>query len=278
MDQTEDGMLPEDMDQKQSSSVGWKVSELLSFTNIKNERQNYLSLLEQTHISLFHTIQSAIRSNDWDAAARHKCSCLCKKSISSSSQIGIAKENAESLRIGMKSADSSISEDVRQLSKSKPKVSVSGGHKKYYSSDSLQKHILPYVFLIKNCLSMPLYLIQDKCFSGEILCKIQYLRKEKRSTPTSETPVSKLHASEVPEIPYVVFHNLRELQWKLYKGIVKRKESSRIFWREANYGSSTILDGTDVKTHYNLPLIFEDSVILSVYPAYPVLRLEFKRE
>ncbi|XP_031413193.1 uncharacterized protein LOC116217540 isoform X2 [Meleagris gallopavo] len=256
------------------------VSELLlSFTNTKNEWQNYLSLLEQTHISLFHTIQSAARSNDWDAAACSKCSYLCKKSISSScSQIGIAKENAESLRIGMRSADSSISEDVRQLSKSKPKVPVSGGRKKYYSSDSLQKHILPYVFLIKNCLSMPLSLIQDKCFSGEILCKIQYLRKEKRSMPTSETPVSKLHASEEPEIPYVIFHNLRELQWKLYKGMVKRKESSRIFLREANYGSSTILNGTAVKTHYNLPLIFKDSVILSVYPAYPVLRLEFKRE
>lgn len=82
----------------------------------------------------------------------------------------------------------------------------------------------------------------------------------------------------VPEIPYVVFHDLRELQWKLYKGMVKRKKSSRNFWRQASYGISTILDGTAVKTHYNLPLIFKDSVILSAYPAYPVLRLEFKRE
>lgn len=175
----------------------FQVSELLSFTNIRNEQQNYLSLLEQTHVSLFHTIQSAVRSNDWDAAARSKCGFLCKKSISSSySQIGIAKENAESLRIGVRIADSSISEDVKQLSESKPEVSVSGGHKKFYASDSLRKHILPYVFLIKNCLSMPLSLIQDKCFSGEILSKIQYLRKEKRITATSETPVSKLDASE----------------------------------------------------------------------------------
>lgn len=280
MDQTGNDIMPEDPEQKkQSFSFGCKVSELLlSLRNIKNEQEKYRWLLEQMHISLFHTIQSAVRSNNWDAAAHNKCSFLCRDFVSSIySQIDFVKKNADSPRTEMTIPGSFISEDVKQLLKSKPKISVAGGHKKYDVCGPLQKLILPYVFLIKSCLPMPVSLIQDKCFSGEILCKIQYFRKEKKLQPAFETSaISKLHSSEVSEIPYVIFHNLRGLQWKLYKGMAKRKEPFQIFWREANYRTFTILEEKPEKTDYILPLIFKDSIIFSVYPAYPVLRLEFK--
>lgn len=90
-----------------------------------------------------------------------------------------------------------ISEDVKQLSESKSKISVAGGHKKADVCDPLQKLILLYVFLIKNCLPMPVSLIQDKCFSVEILCKTQHFRKEKCLQPTFETSsISTLHTSD----------------------------------------------------------------------------------
>lgn len=93
----------------------FQVLELLSpLTNIKNEQQKYPSLLEQAHISLFYTIQSAVRSNNWNGAPRNKHSFLSNESISSScSQIDVEKENAESPRTGKRISDSFISEDVK---------------------------------------------------------------------------------------------------------------------------------------------------------------------
>lgn len=79
----------------------FQVLELLSpLTNIKNEQQKYPSLLEQAHISLFYTIQSAVRSNNCNGAPC-KHSFFSNESISSScSQIDVEKENAESPRTG----------------------------------------------------------------------------------------------------------------------------------------------------------------------------------
>nr|XP_009667929.1 PREDICTED: uncharacterized protein LOC104140714 [Struthio camelus australis] len=308
MGQTRSDKPPEDTEQKQQLFFsGWKVSELLSsLANIKNEQRKYRLILEQTHISLFCVVQSAVKSNSWDTAVCENQSLFSDESISSScSQIDVVKENAESPRTEQRIPGRCVSEDFKQLSKSKSKISVAGGHKKSYICPPLHKLILPYVFLIKNCLPMPISLIQHKCFNGEILCKMQHFRKERKTQPSFETSsISKVHASEdatwaasvqtclhgsasilhpqegavMSETPYVFFHNLRGLQWKLYKSIVKRKEPLQTVWREANYRTFKILKGKPKKTDYILPLIFKDSIIVSVYPAYHVLRREFKWE
>lgn len=80
----------------------------------------------------------------------------------------------------MRTPDIFISEDVKQLSKSKTKLFVAGGHKKAEVCDPLQKLILPMCFLTKNFHPMPGSLIQNKCFSGDILYKMQHLSKDFR--------------------------------------------------------------------------------------------------
>ncbi|XP_058027324.1 uncharacterized protein LOC131192310 [Ahaetulla prasina] len=121
-------------------------------------------------------------------------------------------------------------------------------------------YVLPYLVLIKNCLDLPLSTIKKQCLTGEILCKIDSLtlRHKKKKPPTS------LEAGKVPtlqETKYVTFEGLEDLQWKLFKGLLKRKPKTIGIWREANYKKKSVTTVIRQAKEHILPLLPKDWII-----------------
>ncbi|XP_028605217.2 uncharacterized protein LOC114606804 [Podarcis muralis] len=144
-------------------------------------------------------------------------------------------------------------------SKLKSKSVISGTQQKRYLMELPPAHLLPYLVLIKRAMSLPISAIQKQCLSGEILCRIQYftlkLQKKKllSRAALAEQPTHRLPT--VRETGYVTFDCLRDLQWKLYKGIAKRKPKTIGVERKSSY-SYGITGTTFAKfTEYVLPLI-----------------------
>ncbi|XP_053264859.1 protein starmaker-like [Podarcis raffonei] len=144
-------------------------------------------------------------------------------------------------------------------SKLKSKSVISRTQQKHYLMELPPAHLLPYLVLIKRVMSLPISAIQKQCLSGEILCRIQYftlkLQKKKllSRAALAEQPTHRLPT--VRETGYVTFDCLRDLQWKLYKGIAKRKPKTIGVERKSSY-SYGVTGTTFAKfTEYVLPLI-----------------------
>lgn len=60
---------------------------------------------------------------------------------------------------------------------------------------------------------------------------------------------------------YVTFDSLKDLQWKLYKGLVKRKPKDIGTWREPTFSTGLIKSLTGLYDEYLLPLIPNDWII-----------------
>ncbi|XP_033019692.1 protein starmaker-like [Lacerta agilis] len=150
-------------------------------------------------------------------------------------------------------------------SKLKSKSVISRTQQKRYLIELPPAHLLPYLVLIKRVMSLPISAIQKQCISGEILCRIQYftLKLQKRkllSRPAlAEQPTHRLPT--VRETGYVTFDCLRDLQWKLYKGIAKQKPKTIGVERKSSY-SYGVTGTTFAKfTEYVLPLIPKDWIV-----------------
>ncbi|XP_039399065.1 uncharacterized protein LOC120407501 isoform X1 [Mauremys reevesii] len=220
----------------------WQVSELLSsLANVENEQQKHQLFLKGTRVSLFHTLRSVIKSNNWKTAVYNKQSMLPPEPttlLHNWSEDDVAKKDADSRRTTLRSQNSCVSMHVKCLSKSKTTNSAVEENKNTDCDGPLPAHMLPYVLLIKNCLPLSISSIYSKCCKAEILCRILYFTQRlwKKKTPKpspQDPPSSEFQTAE--ETQYVNFLNLKDLQWKFYKGIVKRKQKVRVLWREANY-------------------------------------------
>lgn len=92
---------------------------LSSLTNAKNQEQGSHAFWSKC-TSLYYAMQLAVRSKNWNATASNKNSLLSNEPITSNcSQIDAEKQNALSIRTGRRIPHTSISEDVKQFSKSK---------------------------------------------------------------------------------------------------------------------------------------------------------------
>ncbi|XP_039199857.1 uncharacterized protein LOC120308204 [Crotalus tigris] len=121
-------------------------------------------------------------------------------------------------------------------------------------------YVLPYLVLIENCLHLPFPIIRKQCLTGEILCRIDslMLRRKKKKPPTL------LETAKVPifqETKYVTFEGLKDLQWKLFKGLLKRKPKTIGIWREADYRKKSVTSVNREAKEYILPLLPKDWII-----------------
>ncbi|KAG8130705.1 hypothetical protein E2320_017325, partial [Naja naja] len=121
-------------------------------------------------------------------------------------------------------------------------------------------YVLPYLVLIKNCLDLPFPTIKKQCLTGEILCKIDSLtlRRKKKKSPTSLEPAK---VPTLQETKYVTFEGLEDLQWKLFKGLLKRKPKTVGIWREANYTKKPVTTVIREAKEHILPLLPKDWII-----------------
>ncbi|XP_019410708.1 PREDICTED: uncharacterized protein LOC109323533 [Crocodylus porosus] len=248
-------------EKKQLFLPNWKVPELLScLANVKNGESTHQLLLKGTHASLFHTVRFAIKSNNWETEAKNKQHLLAHE-LCSESQEHVAKEGADSLTTAVRTANKFLSACLKWLSKSKTKHSTARGHRKPKRSRQLPEHMIPYVLLIRNCLPLSTSSIKSKCSKEEILCRIQYFtlglwKKEKPKPLSKVSPIFELQQTE--ETQHIKFLNLKDLQWKLYKGIVKRKQKVTASQRKAKYRPFRIFEEKTTKAEYIIPLISKD--------------------
>ncbi|XP_013916841.1 PREDICTED: uncharacterized protein LOC106544945 [Thamnophis sirtalis] len=121
-------------------------------------------------------------------------------------------------------------------------------------------YVLPYLVLIKNCLDLPFPTIKKQCLRGEILCKIDSLtlRHKKKKQPTSLEPEK---VPTLQETKYVTFEGLEDLQWKLFKGLLKRKPKTTGIWREAKYTKKPVTTVIYQGKEHIIPLLPKDWII-----------------
>nr|XP_034956087.1 uncharacterized protein LOC118076959 [Zootoca vivipara] len=181
-------------------------------------------------------------------------------STKDSQDLDLAKESLDPdlAKDSQEAKDTSVPVPSGQ-SKLKSKSVISGTQQKRYLIELPPAHLLPYLVLIKRVMSLPISAIQKQCLSGEILCRIQYftLKLQKKKPPSrpalAEQPTHRLPT--VRETGYVTFDCLKDLQWKLYKGIAKRKPKTIGVERKLSYSYG--VTGTTFArfTEYVLPLI-----------------------
>ncbi|KAH0628217.1 hypothetical protein JD844_009089 [Phrynosoma platyrhinos] len=259
----------------ESFPLNCKVSELaLACGCLKwgQEKHVYGMDFLESHASLFHAVRSVVKS--WRKTVEYdkgKHLEVKKSDVSPGKEdiikeyFSILKDKKEDKNTITRQPSKSICRTVHSkhllMSKSKSVI-----FRKQRKPEELPpSRLFPYLVLIKNCVPLPLSILQRLCLSGEILCKIQYSTRKHRkkkevSLPESEErPVPK--PQTVTEVQYVTFDSLKELQWMLFKGLVKRKPKTVGMWREPSY-SFGIQSLTSVKkAEYILPLIPKDWII-----------------
>ncbi|XP_007429308.1 uncharacterized protein LOC103066132 [Python bivittatus] len=119
-------------------------------------------------------------------------------------------------------------------------------------------YLLPYLVLIKNCVHLPFSTIRKRCLTGEILCRIDslMLRRKKKKPPLEPAKEQTLQ-----ETKYATFDGLEDLQWKLFKGLLKRKPKTVGLWRKANYSKGPVTTLIPEAKEYILPLLPKDWII-----------------
>lgn len=63
------------------------------------------------------------------------------------------------------------------------------------------------------------------------------------------------------ETKYVTFEGLEDLQWKLFKGLLKRKPKTIGIWREANFKKKSVTTVIREAKEHILPLLPKDWII-----------------
>ncbi|XP_062984831.1 uncharacterized protein LOC134400428 [Elgaria multicarinata webbii] len=241
-------------DDEPTGSTGSKKNELFSFTcnvselvlalaNLKQGQEkhsNGMAFME-SHASLFHAIHSIIKSCrttakfDKDIVLEvkepdHPCFGVPQEE-------DVVKEDLDSAKDTQEDKDTCAPVYSKYPRLSKSKSAVLRRQQKHDLGQLPPAYLLPYLVLIKNCIPLPISIIQRQCLTGEILCRIQYftLRRSKKKLPSelvpAKPPIPKLQTTK--EVKYVTFDSLRDLQWKIYRGLLKRKPKTRGTWREA---------------------------------------------
>ncbi|XP_062828130.1 uncharacterized protein LOC100562734 isoform X2 [Anolis carolinensis] len=252
-----------------------KVSELLlAHRCLKWGQEKDLSRVDvlESHASLFHSIRSILKA--WkktaenDKAKRLEVKKSSGISLASLQVQDFVKEHFDFLK------DRKEDKDTRRKSRSKsisrpghsrhPLMSKRKG-RKADREELPPTRLLPYFSLIRNCFPLPLSIIQSLCLSREIQCRIERFTQKRRKKEevtqlgSEELPMLKLQTIEDPK--YITFSSLRELQWKLFKGLVKRKPGTIGIWRVPLYSSGIGYTMTPHKQEYVLPLIPKDWII-----------------
>nr|XP_020661496.1 uncharacterized protein LOC110085553 [Pogona vitticeps]XP_020661497.1 uncharacterized protein LOC110085553 [Pogona vitticeps] len=266
--QTEDGEPTVSSKKEESFSSSCSISELLLvYGNLKKDQEKHLTLIE-SHASLFHAIHSIVKCYK-KTAERGKSNVLGIKelhhpSLGRPEKEDVVKEKPASLKDRRKDKGTSMRIHSKHLLMSKSKSVIFRMQQKHGLEELPPAYLLPYVVLIKNCISLPVSTIQKLCVSGEILCRMEYFMlrctKKKSTLPESaELSVPKLPT--VKEVKYVTFDSLKDLQWKLFKGLLKRKPKTTGVWREPTYsfGIEGVSAPKDVE--YIFPLMPKDWII-----------------
>nr|XP_060615671.1 uncharacterized protein LOC132765394 [Anolis sagrei ordinatus] len=253
-----------------------KVSELLlAHKCLKWGQETHLYGVDvlESHASLFHAIRSTLKA--WKKTARHeKAKRLEVKKSSGISLASLRVEDFVTEHFDFLK-DRREDKDTRKKSRSKsickpvhPRYPLISKSKKQWKADLEEltpTRLLPYFILIRNCYPLPLSIIQSLCFSREIQCRIERFTRKRRKKKeitrleSEEHPMLKMQTIEDPK--YITFSSLRELQWKLFKGLVKRKPGTTGVWRVPLYSLGIADTITPPKEEYVLPLIPKDWII-----------------
>ncbi|XP_042309185.1 uncharacterized protein LOC121923118 [Sceloporus undulatus] len=236
------------------------------------EKHFYRMDFLESHASLFHAVRSVVKS--WRKAAEYNRGkhLEVKKSDGSPWEKDVVKEYFSILKDKKEDKDTVTRQHSKSICRSvhskhlmsKSRSVIFRKQRKPDLEELPPSCLFPYLVLIKNCVPLPLSILQRLCLSGEILCKIQYFsrkhRKKKEVTlPESERRVPKPQTET--EVKYVTFDSLKELQWMLFKGLVKRKPKTVGMWREPVYSFGIQCVAPVKKAEYILPLIPKDWII-----------------
>lgn len=147
----------------------------------------------ESHASLFHIIQSVIKS--WRKTAKPD---ILQSQIAGQISF-LVPQKAVSKKVPGRAIHKRDSKDTCKPVQSKH---LSVPENKHVVLGRQQKHpgelsaagMLPYLVLLHRSIPLPISDIKSRCLKGEILCRIQYftLRRSKRRLLPQPTP-SKLH-------------------------------------------------------------------------------------
>ncbi|KAJ6669626.1 hypothetical protein lerEdw1_000175 [Lerista edwardsae] len=256
---------PTDHEKNELFSFSGDVSELMmAHAKMKHEQKKHFKEMAfmESHASLFHIIQSVIKS--WRKTA--KPDNLQSRIVG---QISFhVPQDAVSKKAPSRTIDKRGSKDASKLVHSK-RLSVPEnqrvvlGRQQKPLGELSAACMLPYLVLLHRSIPLPISDIKSRCLKGEILCRIQYftLRRSKRRLLPQPTS-SKLHIPkpETTKAKYVTFDSLRDLQWKLYKGLLKRKPKVTGTWRVPCFSTGSV-SRVAAFEEFILPLIPKDWII-----------------
>ncbi|XP_029441865.1 uncharacterized protein LOC115081578 [Rhinatrema bivittatum] len=266
---------PNDNWMEQITFTSCTVSELLaSLENFINRQQQKLVTerkelaLNKVQISL-HYILKTRANNYWDIlgsskskssfSPKHTCTLLAllenyeKNKDTESSTMENDQKKTPLLQL------SSFSEVITKESESGVTQEHDPHHARAYKNESMS--LLPYVHLIHNVIpSLTLSSIEDKCLNEEISCRFpayssKYsLRKEERD---SQQPLTQIPAQVMlPAADCIFFQDLKDLQWKICKGIGRQTKKKLIARSELYYNFDKIfIQKEKKKSEVMFPLI-----------------------
>ncbi|KAJ7335588.1 hypothetical protein JRQ81_013529 [Phrynocephalus forsythii] len=262
--QTEDGELVASSKKEKPFPSSCNIWELVLVDgNLKKHQEKHLALIE-SHASLFHAVHSIAKSYKRTAGCGKGRVLGIKELHPTSLGSPEKEEDLAPLKDTGKDKGTSMYVHSKHLLMSKSKSVIFRMQQNRVLEELPPAVLIPYVVLIKNCISLPVSTIQNRCLSGEILCRMEFFtvscRKKKSSPPESaELSVPKL--PRVREVKYATFDSLKDLQWKLFKGFLKRKPKTIGVWREPTYSSGIEGVSAPKDVVYILPLMPKDWII-----------------
>lgn len=257
---------PTDHEKNELFSFSGDMSELMiAHAKMKHGQKKHFKEMAfmESHASLFHVIQSVIKS--WRKTTEPD---NLESRIAGQIYFRVPQD-ADSKKAPGKATDKRDSKDTfkpvhsKRLSVPESQRVVLGRQQKHLGELSAAC-MLPYLVLINRSIPLPISDIKSRCLKGEILCRIQYftLRRSKRRLLPQPTP-AKLHIPkpETTKAKYVTFDSLRDLQWKLYKGLAKRKPKVTGTWRMPCFSTGSVSSVIASFEEFILPLIPKDWII-----------------
>ncbi|XP_069490373.1 uncharacterized protein [Ambystoma mexicanum] len=227
---------------------------LLSLGNLKKSHdkspttQKYEMSMGKTPFTLFHILQAEMRHNKW-AAARHEMDSSASVPGYCCKSSDLASKHIEEMVVPSSVARRSqplipvrypkrllVSDDIRFDWMAQEE------HGLGYALPMLKSfNVTPYLLLIRTTSpTLTFSSIQEKCLNGEILCR--FINNTPQYWPMSSSItlmfLEKKEYSEPAGDGRVHFKDLKNLQWKIFKGIVKRKKEMSAFsrYRTCSFG------------------------------------------
>ncbi|XP_053152191.1 uncharacterized protein LOC128345002 [Hemicordylus capensis] len=246
-----------------------KVSELmLALANIKQGQEKHFDGMAfmESHASLFHIICSIVKSfkktekHDNTLSESQKSDQICL----SVPHDDVIKKGPDSAKNMQEDKDTCTSVHSKHLTVSKSKRDMFRRQQKHGFGVLPPTHLLPYLVLINECIHLPIDVLQNQCLRGKILCRIQYftlIHRKKKLLPQAAPQKLPIAKSRTTEGVYVTFDSLKDLQWKLYKGLAKRKPKVTGTWREPIFSLGITAIPTPSNAEYILPLMPNDWLV-----------------